>query len=488
MQAMSMLNQHAVVSEASVSRSMRSGGVKSEDGFLPALQGACNESCDNELAGAAVAVQNGRSQENLAGSGDAPSWQVAHGQAVMSGVTDQIAANVAGVVEGAVEGAVEGVAVPVAAVAAVAEKAAPAQIVPDLAVELDLEVGQGEKTAHLSPDAVSTTSEKSLNMAAHRGQAVVDFVVQNSASFKGGAPVVSSELEQVLRQFNVLPLNKNLEQAAGEKPATKGGSGSNAIVTDPRFATLLNRPEIGESLRQQQNNASVTASMSSTAAITVGNEGSSGAPSAVTAKGDLSSAPTADLLNSSATLGTSLTLNQNGAETVSTALQPEVAKPDGTVASKAEVALPLRDGSSIPESRVVQQTIDHLTLHARADSSTVTVKLHPEELGELQLRMVMEGDQLKVHLQAQSQQVQEVLERNFPRLRDALQEQGVTVEDFQVSVDAGERGDQQFSEQREFVASGQRDHFSSHDQVDAIDEVAVAVGSPINGRSVSLRV
>lgn len=481
MQAMSMLNQHAVVSEASVSRSMRSGGVKSEGGFLPALQGACNESCDNELAGAAMAVQNGRSQENLAGSGDAPSWQVAHGQAVMSGVTDQIAANVAGVVEGAVEG----VAVPVAAVA---EKAAPAQIVPDLAVELDLEVGQGEKTAHLSPDAVSATSEKSLNMAAHRGQAVADFVVQNSASFKGGAPVVSSELEQVLRQFNVLPLNKNLEQAAGEKQATKGGSGNNAIVTDPRFATLLNRPEIGESLRQQQNNASVTASMSSTAAITVGNEGSSGAPSAVTAKGDLSSAPTADLLNSSATLGTSLTLNQNGAETVSTALQPEVAKPDATVASKAEVALPLRDGSSIPESRVVQQTIDHLTLHARADSSTVTVKLHPEELGELQLRMVMEGDQLKVHLQAQSQQVQEVLERNFPRLRDALQEQGVTVEDFQVSVDAGERGDQQFSEQREFVASGQRDHFSSHDQVDAVDEVAVAVGSPINGRSVSLRV
>jgi len=106
-------------------------------------------------------------------------------------------------------------------------------------------------------------------------------------------------------------------------------------------------------------------------------------------------------------------------------------------------ALGQRQPVNVPDSHIVNQTVEHLSIHARGDSSSVTVRLHPEELGELQLRMVMEGDQLKVHLHAQSQQVQDVLERNFPRLRDALQDQGLTVEDFQVSVDSGSAEQQQ---------------------------------------------
>jgi flagellar hook-length control protein FliK len=113
-------------------------------------------------------------------------------------------------------------------------------------------------------------------------------------------------------------------------------------------------------------------------------------------------------------------------------------------------SLLLRDGSQLPASRVITQTIEHLSVHARGDSSVVTVKLHPEELGELQLRLVMEGDQLRVQLQTQHQQVQDVLERNFPRLRDALQDQGLTIEDFQVSLDNGQ------NPQRDFGASSDR--------------------------------
>jgi len=116
----------------------------------------------------------------------------------------------------------------------------------------------------------------------------------------------------------------------------------------------------------------------------------------------------------------------------------------------------LKNGATMPTARVVDQTIQHLNLHARGDSSVVTVKLYPEELGELNIRMVMEGDQLKLQIQAQNQQVREILEQNFPRLRTAMEDQGVTVEDFQVSLgdssaedQAGAQSDDELSRRRE---------------------------------------
>lgn len=122
--------------------------------------------------------------------------------------------------------------------------------------------------------------------------------------------------------------------------------------------------------------------------------------------------------------------------------------------------LTLKNGATVPNARVVDQTIQHLNLHARGDSSVVTVKLHPEELGELNIRMVMEGDQLKLQIQAQNQQVREILEQNFPRLRTAMEDQGVTVEDFQVSLgdsnaedQAGAQSDDELSRRHETGSS-----------------------------------
>lgn len=121
----------------------------------------------------------------------------------------------------------------------------------------------------------------------------------------------------------------------------------------------------------------------------------------------------------------------------------------------------LKNGVTMPSARVVDQTIQHLNLHARGDSSIVTVKLYPEELGELSIRMVMEGDQLKLQIQAQNQQVREILEQNFPRLRTAMEDQGVTVEDFQVSLgssgaeeQAHSQGDDNFSQHNRAVNAG----------------------------------
>ncbi|MBW2187472.1 MAG: hypothetical protein JRG71_14075, partial [Deltaproteobacteria bacterium] len=53
---------------------------------------------------------------------------------------------------------------------------------------------------------------------------------------------------------------------------------------------------------------------------------------------------------------------------------------------------------------------------------------------------------------------------------------------------SGERSDQQFSEQREFVADMQADHLSSFDHGDEAETGTPVVESWVDGRSVSLRV
>jgi flagellar hook-length control protein FliK len=139
----------------------------------------------------------------------------------------------------------------------------------------------------------------------------------------------------------------------------------------------------------------------------------------------------------------------------------------------------LKNGATMPSARVVDQTVQHLNLHARGDSSVVTVKLHPEELGELNIRMVMEGDQLKLQIQAQNQQVREILEQNFPRLRTAMEDQGVTVEDFQVSL-GDSRADDQAGTHTDDDLSRQRRSFSPEAGVDLdADNLELAESAPV---------
>ncbi|MDY0397216.1 MAG: flagellar hook-length control protein FliK [Desulfuromonas thiophila] len=224
-------------------------------------------------------------------------------------------------------------------------------------------------------------------------------------------------------------------------------------IDDPRFTSLL-APQQTPSLRQQTGENPSVMAVPAPATSPIG-------PTESPADGKLTATTSTPSANQ-AFDNSLLTMSQSDSGITGTELaNPADRQNPSAVASTLQTgpaaapttegdSLLLRDGSQLPASRVITQTIEHLSVHARGDSSVVTVKLHPEELGELQLRLVMEGDQLRVQLQTQHQQVQDVLERNFPRLRDALQDQGLTIEDFQVSLDNGQ------NPQRDFGASSDR--------------------------------
>jgi len=110
------------------------------------------------------------------------------------------------------------------------------------------------------------------------------------------------------------------------------------------------------------------------------------------------------------------------------------ARQGGQIDLPAARMLQLPSGLQLAETQVVDQVITHLAGSADGESGRIRLRLYPAELGSIRLDLLVEGDRVRAHLQAQSQQVQEVLDRHLPLLRDALQQQGLKIDEFRVDV------------------------------------------------------
>ncbi len=122
--------------------------------------------------------------------------------------------------------------------------------------------------------------------------------------------------------------------------------------------------------------------------------------------------------------------------------------------------LQLPSGLEIPHSRIIDQVTGQFDMNRTLESGSINIKLHPAELGELRMEIKVKQDNIKAHITAQNPQVQDILDRNLPRLRQALEQQGMNLTHIQVSVasDGGSSNSQMFQEQ----FNGQQFSHSSH--------------------------
>lgn len=66
--------------------------------------------------------------------------------------------------------------------------------------------------------------------------------------------------------------------------------------------------------------------------------------------------------------------------------------------------------------------------------SEARIRLKPEHLGDIQMKVVMEEKMITAHFQVQSQSVREIIESQFQNLKEQLSQQGLKVDKFTVSV------------------------------------------------------
>ncbi len=69
------------------------------------------------------------------------------------------------------------------------------------------------------------------------------------------------------------------------------------------------------------------------------------------------------------------------------------------------------------------------------------IRLDPPELGQLMVRIQVQGDQTQVQFQVAQHQTRDMIEQAIPRLKDLLSEQGMQLTDSQVSQEDSNNGE-----------------------------------------------
>ncbi len=95
--------------------------------------------------------------------------------------------------------------------------------------------------------------------------------------------------------------------------------------------------------------------------------------------------------------------------------------------------LTLPSGAMVTEQEIFNQIVQRFHLTNRMQNSRINLKLHPAELGELKIDITLKEGSIRANVYAQSQHVQELLEKNMPKLRAVLEQQGFVIEEIVVT-------------------------------------------------------
>jgi hypothetical protein len=106
------------------------------------------------------------------------------------------------------------------------------------------------------------------------------------------------------------------------------------------------------------------------------------------------------------------------------------------------------------------------------NKGNITLKLHPEELGELKIKLRMEDQRLKIEIVTENPSVKEVLMQNLDTLKDTLSRQNIAMERFNVSTDL-RQGFQQGGRDERQLMQGERGSNAAFQPAKADDEPAL---------------
>lgn len=87
---------------------------------------------------------------------------------------------------------------------------------------------------------------------------------------------------------------------------------------------------------------------------------------------------------------------------------------------------------------VMQQVENGIKINYNNQLKEMKIKLQPEELGEVEVKMTIENNIMKAQFVVESQTVKEILESRFDSLRNALENKGFNGAEINVSVSTGD--------------------------------------------------
>jgi len=106
------------------------------------------------------------------------------------------------------------------------------------------------------------------------------------------------------------------------------------------------------------------------------------------------------------------------------------------------------------EESVIQQVADKLSVAAKTGVTEIRVLLRPESLGEVQLKIKVDGDVVMGKMYVENQQVKHIVEANLQTLKDSLSQHHLSVGSFSVDINHGGNAHEQM---RDMANMGTKD-------------------------------
>lgn len=119
---------------------------------------------------------------------------------------------------------------------------------------------------------------------------------------------------------------------------------------------------------------------------------------------------------------------------------------------RAEFALPEKETVSVPArpepAPRAAEILQQMRVNLNATTRSAVIQLSPPELGWITVQIRMEEDKLRTLVRAERPEALDALTRHLPELRATLQQQGIQVNDIQLELGLGPRGESREDQQQ----------------------------------------
>lgn len=88
-----------------------------------------------------------------------------------------------------------------------------------------------------------------------------------------------------------------------------------------------------------------------------------------------------------------------------------------------------------PHAKVMSQIVEKASILQFPNSTQTKISLNPKELGNVDIKLTMHESSVTASILVENHAVKQVVEANLAQLKHALQQQGITVDEMQVTVD-----------------------------------------------------
>lgn len=308
------------------------------------------------------------------------------------------------------------------------------------------------------------------------------------------APLSASDMQNVQALFAMLPTAPAAASASASASPASEVQGELGIQSDSTRKSLTSLAQMltgtgQESKESDADNApgmknaalnapmvSSAASQSSTAAV---NSNSNSASSALTldssfqqALSNLTRQDDQAALKASASDNSLIT--STPVSSASSLAPPMMAS--STTSTPSTPMLNAQLGSDEWQQALSQQIV----MFSRNGQQNAELRLHPADLGAIQISLKLDNDQAQINLVSGHSHVRAALEAAIPQLRSALAESGINLGESQVSSDSSAQG-QNFQQQQETRRDGQHGRFSLTQESDT-DITPIAVPAALQAR------